>query len=81
VSEPSTVTFVLRRKRGKRWVVVKVVRVRVAEAGTVRAKLPLRRAGRYRISAKAVSSVTGKASKKTVKRVTVKRSKKKGARR
>jgi hypothetical protein len=66
------VTFVLRRKARGKWKVVKVVRVRTRGAGTVGAKLPLRRAGRYRISVKAVSSQTGKASRKVVKRVTVK---------
>jgi hypothetical protein len=72
VSERSTVTFVLRRKVRGTWKVVKVVRVRSAGAATVRAKLPMRRAGRYRISIKAVSSETGKASRKVVKHVRVK---------
>jgi hypothetical protein len=72
VSERSTVTFVLRRKARGAWRVVKVVRVRTRGAGTVGAALPLRRPGRYRISVKAVSSETGKASRKVVKRVTVK---------
>lgn len=76
VSERSTVTFVLRKKVGGTWKVVKVVRVKAAGAGTVGAKLPVGAAGTYRISIKAVSSVTGKTSKKVVKNLTVKAKKK-----
>jgi hypothetical protein len=66
------VTFVLRKKVRGRWKVVKVVRVRAPSGGTVGAKLPIGRAGTYRISIKAVSSETGKASRTVVKQLTVK---------
>lgn len=72
VSERSTVTFVLRKKVKGTWKVVKVVRVKAPGQGTVGAKLPIGAAGHYRLSIKAVSSETGKASKKVVKHLTVK---------
>jgi hypothetical protein len=72
VSEASTVTFVLRKKVGKRWVMVKTVKVKTTKAGTVSAKLPMSKAGTYRVSIKAVSLKSGKASKTVTKTTTVK---------
>lgn len=54
VSEPSTVTFTVRRRVKRRWKVVRTVTVEAKAAGTVSARLGMKRAGRYRISISAV---------------------------
>jgi hypothetical protein len=70
VDEPSTVTFVIRRKVGKRWKVVERVEVKM-DAGELSRKLPIKRAGRYRVTVTAVGE-SGARSEPIVKTVRVK---------
>jgi hypothetical protein len=53
VSAPSSVTFTVRRKVGRKYVVVKTVTVSVKRAGAVTANLKITKQGLYRISMQA----------------------------
>jgi hypothetical protein len=53
VSEPSTVTFTVRKKVGKKYVVVKTITVTAKTAGTVNANLKITKKGLYRITMQA----------------------------
>lgn len=53
VSEPSTVTLTVRRKVGKRYVVVKTITVNAKKAGAVSANLKLAKKGLYRVTIRA----------------------------
>jgi hypothetical protein len=56
VSEPSTVTFTVRRKVGKHYVVVKTVAVTAKTAGAISANLKITKKGLYRITVQAKGS-------------------------
>jgi hypothetical protein len=56
VSEPSTVTFTVRRKVGKHYVVVKTVAVTARQAGAISANLKITKKGLYRITVQAKGS-------------------------
>jgi hypothetical protein len=60
VSEPTTVTFTVRRKVGKRYVGVKTVKVTAKKAGKVSANLKISKKGLYRVTvqAKAANGLT-----------------------
>jgi hypothetical protein len=68
VSARSTVTFTVKRKVGRTWVVVKTIKVGAKKAGLVAADLRLRKHGLYRVSISAVTAdgVKGRSVVKSV---------------